>query len=157
LINLFKDKKPFNKKTRAILSKIEEINSMNKAESERNKNNCRSMSQTRKDSIGYGIVFSPFIVLIMPVIIPQYIFEQIKENDIFKKVKGISLNQSLAETEKTLGAPRRMNTKEGYKILSYSWSAQAPVYANYFFENDQLVGFISGFDSRPQTVIEQTK
>ena len=157
LIKIFQDKKPLNKKTRTILAQIEKINLKDQSEDVKQKTSCMSMSRYRSDAIGYAIVFSPFIVILSPLVIPQVIQDEVQKSEITEKVKGVSLGQNAAQAEKTLGTPARNQMKEGYRVLSYSWTAHPPVFANYFFEEDKLVGFISGYDSRPQTVIEQTK
>ena len=157
LIKIFQTKKDLNKKTRAILAEIEKINLKDKSAEEKQKTSCMSMSRYRSDAIGYGIVFSPFIVILSPVIIPQGLMDEYQKSEISKKIKSVSLGQSSADAERLLGTPVRNQTREGYKVLSYAWTAYSAVFANYIFEDDKLVGFIAGFDSRPQTVIEQTK
>lgn len=156
LIKIFQEENLLNKKTRRILKHIEQVNILGKGDDVLAQKNCRNKSKYT-ESIGYFVVFSPFILMIMPVIIPKLIQDEINQKNIFNKTKSISLNQNIADVEIKLGSPLRANNKQGYRIFSYSWSAEVPVFANYFFEEDKLVGYFVGYDSRPQTVIEQTK
>lgn len=156
LIKIFEEKNSLNKKTRALLAEIEKINQLSKAESVKQKTSCLNLTNNRVDSLSYFIVLSPAILLVSPVIIPQMIQNEYFKNDLKQKIKSISFLQTQSEVEKLLGAPQRVQSKEGYKIFSYSWTAYSPIYANYFFEDNKLIGFTVGYDSRPQTVIEQT-
>lgn len=157
LIEIFQKKTHLNIKSREILQHIEKVNVLGKGHHFFQKTSCKNMYDYKIDSMSYAIIFSPAILLVMPIALPVAIQDEVNQKNIFAKIKSVSLNRTQTEVQAKLGSPNRVSDKQGYKILSYSWSAQPPVFANYFFEEGKMVGYVVGYDSRPQTVIEQAK